>query len=49
MVTVECCKDDVFLWTNPDVSSALVTAIRNQWDFSIGVYISAENVANKGL
>ena len=43
MIVPQCCRGDVVLWANPEVSVALGPSTTSLWDFSTGFWIIAEN------
>lgn len=40
---IECCRDDIFLYSSLEISIALVPSTKGQWHFLIGFWIIAEN------
>lgn len=43
MTFMECCRGDVFLKANPEVTKALVPSAKSSWEISIVFWIIAEN------
>ena len=41
-IYIEWCRDDVFLWANPEVGIALVPSTKSLWDFFYGFWIIAK-------